>query len=788
MLHSFPNIRIGLMVGIGGGAPSQKHDIRLGDIVVTAPRDGKSGVFQYDYGKTIQDENFRVTGFLNQPSAALRAAVNGLKTQYEDEGHQLEDAINNILKTKPRLRMRYKRPDQGSDRLYRSTLYPPYKDNPVTHYGLIASANQLMKDARTRDKLAAEMDVLCFEMEAAGLINHFPCLQGYAAIITAAYVKDLPNRIPPNKVEAEKKIRDILSEDRKEDLKILNWIIPTDYSPQQSGYLSRRQPGTGIPRVGKTILMSIVVNHLLTEFQAKLNVGVAYIYFTNLLLATSSYVRELYDNHINRRTRLLVDELAKVLHSVITIQSRVYVILNLLATSRPIQDIQAKFQGSLSLKIRATNKDLQAYLIDHMTRLPSFVQDDAVLQTKIKDKIVQATDGMLLLAPLHVDALAQEPTVGHIELALQKLPRGVDEIYERAMARIQGQGGGFRELALKVLSFVIHAKRTVSSAELRHAVAVKIGQPMLDEKFIPRLDIINSICGGLITIDNQSDIVRLVHYTTQEYFDNTKQSWFPGAEAYITVICTTYLSFSTFEGGSCRADDELEERLLLNPLYDYAAHNWGHHAREVSQLPQEVMKLIACQAKVDAATQALMVKSWHYSQRIETVPRQITSLHLAAFFGVQMVVERLVQDLRNLNPRDSNGRTPLSYAAQRGHEAVVKLLVEKDVDAEAEDEDGRAALSYAAGRGHEAVVKLLLEKGVNAEAKDKCGRTVLSYAAQGGYEVVVRLLLEKGVDVEVKDQRGQTALSYAAGYGHEAVVRLLLEKGVNRESLKEGVR
>jgi hypothetical protein len=68
-MHSFPNIRIGLMVGIGGGAPSPKHDIRLGDIVVSAPRDGKGGVFQYDLGKIIQDQSFRPTGFLNQPPA-----------------------------------------------------------------------------------------------------------------------------------------------------------------------------------------------------------------------------------------------------------------------------------------------------------------------------------------------------------------------------------------------------------------------------------------------------------------------------------------------------------------------------------------------------------------------------------------------------------------------------------------------------------------------------------------------------------------------------------------------
>jgi nucleoside phosphorylase len=102
------------------------------------------------------------------------------------------------------------------------------EDNPAIHYGLIASANQLMKDAIVRDKLAAEKDVLCFEMEAAGLMNHFPCLvirgicdysdshknkewQGYAAMAAAAYAKDLLCRIPPNKVEAERKISDIVS-------------------------------------------------------------------------------------------------------------------------------------------------------------------------------------------------------------------------------------------------------------------------------------------------------------------------------------------------------------------------------------------------------------------------------------------------------------------------------------------------------------------------------------------------------------------------------------------------
>ncbi|KAL4895756.1 hypothetical protein BDV59DRAFT_191665 [Aspergillus ambiguus] len=253
MLHSFPNVRIGLMVGIGGGAPSPKHDIRLGDIVVSIPLNGQSGVIQYDYGKTIQGQKFHLTGFLDQPPTILRAAVNGLQAQYEMEGNQLEESIRHALEKKPRLRQNYKRPDQESDRLYQSQVVHPAEggsdcathcgdsptslvlrdprseddDNPAIHYGLIASANQLMKDALIRDKFAAEMGVLCFEMEAAGLMNHFPCLvirgicdysdshknkkwQGYAAMVAAAYAKDLLCRIIPQHVEREERILEVL--------------------------------------------------------------------------------------------------------------------------------------------------------------------------------------------------------------------------------------------------------------------------------------------------------------------------------------------------------------------------------------------------------------------------------------------------------------------------------------------------------------------------------------------------------------------------------------------------
>ncbi|KAJ5748094.1 uncharacterized protein N7511_009790 [Penicillium nucicola] len=249
MLHSFPNIKIGLMVGIGGGAPSAKHDIRLGDVVVSAPREGENGVFQYDFGKSIQGQSFQHTRFLNQPPTSLRTAVAGIQAQYKRKGHQLKEAVHGILNKNPRLRREYEQP--STDRLFKadylhdprgcaycaedsSNLVPrpersEYTDDPTIHYGLIASADQLMKDALIRDRLAAERDVLCFEMEAAGLMNQFPCLvirgicyysdshkskewQGYASMIAAVYAKDLLLRIPSSRVKDEKRLGDSVSE------------------------------------------------------------------------------------------------------------------------------------------------------------------------------------------------------------------------------------------------------------------------------------------------------------------------------------------------------------------------------------------------------------------------------------------------------------------------------------------------------------------------------------------------------------------------------------------------
>jgi ankyrin repeat protein len=356
------------------------------------------------------------------------------------------------------------------------------------------------------------------------------------------------------------------------------------------------------------------------------------------------------------------------------------------------------------------------------------------------------------------------------------------DAYNQAMERINGQKLGFRELATKVLSWITCAKRPLTTSELRCALAIKVGKPELDQGDLPQLRDMVSVCAGLVTVDEESNIIRLVHYTTQEYFERTQMTWFPGAQRDIARTCIAYLSFDTFEAGFCETDDKFEKRLKQNPLYDYAARNWGDHARVSStQEGQLILNFLKSEAKVSGSSQAMMA-SRSYSGYSQRVPMRMTGVHVAACFGLREAVTALVKIGHDPGSRDGYGRTPLSWAAEKGHEAVVRLLVEKGADLESRDSyDGRTPLSWAAEKGHEAVVKLLLGKGAELEAKDKYyGRTPLWRAAVNGHEAVVKLLLEKGAELKAKDEHyGRTPLWRAAVNGHEAVVKLLLEKGAD---------
>lgn len=102
-----------------------------------------------------------------------------------------------------------------------------------------------------------------------------------------------------------------------------------------------------------------------------------------------------------------------------------------------------------------------------------------------------------------------------------------------------------------------------------------MGECELDKKNIPQIEQIVSVCSSLVTIDRESDIVRLIHYTTREYFNRTKDRCFPIADEDIGTACVTYLSFDAFSTGFCHSYRDYEQSLKLHPLYNYAAHSWA---------------------------------------------------------------------------------------------------------------------------------------------------------------------------------------------------------------------
>jgi hypothetical protein len=328
----------------------------------------------------------------------------------------------------------------------------------------------------------------------------------------------------------------------------------------------------------------------------------------------------------------------------------------------------------------------------------------------------------------------------------------LDEVYKISLTRINDLELRIRKMVKGLIVWAVLSIRPLNLREISHTLAADFKRKKFNSVDVPEVDAILSLTQGLVVYQGESKRVRpvyeIVYEVLRNYASNLERFKPGGPHQYLASGCLTYLSFDDFESGFCQTSDEFEKRLQSNLLYDYAAHNWGHHARKVSTLSQAlsqaVVDFLESEAKVDASSQGfLAIKrywSFNYSQE---VPRRISGLHLAAYFGVEAVVKLLLaKDGVNPDSKDNGRRTPLSYAAENGYEAVVKLLLAKDgVNPDSKDNRG-TPLSWAVENGHEAVVKLLLEKGAEPEAMDEAVVMLLLKGRYKRHKAVLKLLLE----------------------------------------------
>jgi len=165
-----------------------------------------------------------------------------------------------------------------------------------------------------------------------------------------------------------------------------------------------------------------------------------------------------------------------------------------------------------------------------------------------------------------MDSFQTRLKVKTIKADLLALPTGLDAYdtaYGDAMDRIFGQERDYQESAEKVLSLVLCARRPLTSSELQHALMIETGDTELEEDNGLDCETILSVCAGLITIDESSDTIRFVHYTTQEYLQRTQKRWLPKAELKIARACLDYLLLHEFslvpEGTTHDADSVISD-------------------------------------------------------------------------------------------------------------------------------------------------------------------------------------------------------------------------------------
>ncbi|KAJ6596207.1 ankyrin repeat-containing domain protein [Mycena vulgaris] len=595
------------------------------------------------------------------------------------------------------------------------------------------------------------------------------------------------------------------------------WLLATTQFQQWESALGEKLWCRGMPGAGKTTLASMVIEHLGAQSPNQ-NIGIACIYLnhketetqtpSNLLASVwrqlmfgksiSSFVHKLYQLHSEKRTPASLDEILQVLNSTVTEWSKVYIVVDaldeypedkrhillghlaglgpsvsLMLTSRPHISLNATFPDLNTVDIRAHEEDVHKYVcqrIKESPRLSKHVNAQPELQQELLTRITSHADRMFLLAKLHIESLGAKSTIKTVREAFKRLPKDLDNTYNAAMKRIQDQNEEDRKIANKALVWVSNAKRLLTVAELREALAIEPGAKQLDPDNMLDIDIILSVCAGLVIVDEKIPVVRLVHHTTQSYLDSIQDQQFSDAQSEITSSLLTFLAFDQFRNLS-RLDPE-----KLPQLFYYAQYCLMHAAgRPEGQLREMLLDFFErAPAWRTFAGLKWTVAPWSLPDwKSEGSPMWI------AVAANLLEIVRYYLKLRGVSPTTHNGK--FIYAASYyGHLQMVELLIEKRTDV------WGTVLGYygspmqaASWQGHEKIVQLLIDKGGNVNTSGGYYGNALQAASCGGHESIVRLLLKNGAEVNARGGKSGNALQAASCEGHENIVRILIENGAN---------
>ena len=415
--------------------------------------------------------------------------------------------------------------------------------------------------------------------------------------------------------------------------------------------------------------------------------------------------------------------------------------LKFLLTSRPYAHIQQDFQ---SLKCRLPTIHLSGESESELEKISEEinifikcrVEDIGVKrqllpeeQRLLQDELIRVPNRTYLWVHLTLDVIENSVyvTTGSIRVDTSKIPKTVDEAYDKILCRSRDI-----EKARRLLHIIVAAARPLSLQEMALALAIKENHQSygdLELELEPEgrfRTTVRELCGLFVTIINSK--IYLLHQTAKEFLVQKESTgsmnppdhnnghlqwkfslWPRNSNRILAEICIWHLLFADFENDPLDINGNKNQYLNDHIFLDYSAKNWAAHFREAhirtdSAMIRSVLKICDIHSK-----SCLTWFKIYWTTTYIDFPEHFTALMIASYFGLQR---------------------------------VVKLLLEMGVDLNSTDDThGRSALSWAAGEGHEAVVKQLLRKGTKADLK-----------------AIVKLLLEKGAEVNSKDNGGGTPL------------------------------